>query len=214
MSALSTGCAAIEASQAAAAPAPQATALPTRDGAPRAPDTPPEARLAALPDADWGYLVAPQLSLEIPLPDRGGWQATEDDPRWVTVRHTPSGSVLAFRIWRAQRSVRLDDCERQLALWRPELREADSGGLIDQRRLSAPEGFHARLRMWVESGGTGVALATGAKTGRCYAGIFRTRATEVELARRLRLVGRGTFERVRFLGVEGMRRPDRPELPF
>lgn len=166
-----------------------------------------------LPGGSWGWLEARPFPLLVPVPDAAAWSVIERG-RWFVAQHRASDSTLAVRVWSAARRVSRDQCEAELLLGRPELRRLDGVSLVEEREGIGPEGFHSRVRVWGEGVGRGVALATGAAPGRCWAVVFRTRASPAELGRRLRLATDGTLSRMRWQSLQEAYAPSRAPLPF
>jgi hypothetical protein len=160
-----------------------------------------------LVDTDWGWLEVEAFSLGMPVPERGAWRVDTGSERWFSARHTRSGDELLVRAWSARRTVSRRECEEQLYLGRPELRQGAGGELLEERRLSEPAGFDVWLRAWADSVGAGTALAVGAGPGRCFAAVFRARGDEAEIGRALRLAADGIFERMRLRNVDETRGP-------
>src|SRR5690606_4447270 len=151
--------------------------------------------------------------LLVPVPDGAGWLVVARG-RWFVARHRTTDSTLAVRVWSAARRVSRDECEAELVLGRPDLRHPDGAFLLEEREGVGPAGFHGRTRVWRERAGQGVALATGAAPGRCWAIVFRTRAPPAGLGRRLRVATDGMLARVRWQSREEAHAPARAPLPF
>lgn len=146
--------------------------------------------------------------IELALPDKDGWQISEG-PSWWVADHRVSSSRLAFRTWRADRTVRRSECEAQARLARPTLPILHEEAVIDRRTLSAPADFDNELVLGVEPSALGIsgyALVIGAGVGRCYAAVFTTSVTgrdaELEVAARLGLVADRVLSDVRVRSVD------------
>lgn len=161
----------------------------------------------------WGWLEARPFPLLVPVPDAAAWSVIERG-RWFVARHRTTDSTLAVRVWSAARRVTRDECEAELLLGRPELRQPDGVSLVEEREGIGPVGFHSRVRVWNQGVGRGAALATGAAPGRCWAAVFRTQASPAELGRRLRLATDGMLSRMRWQSLQEAYAPSRAPLPF
>lgn len=150
------------------------------------------------------------MPVRISLPDPASWRASRDGS-FVVLDQRSTTSRIALRIWKAARLVRPGECEAEARLLRPTLPRPDPATLLDERTISAPEGFDVRLAVGVEEGPRrgvhGFALAVGAAVGRCYLGLYETWAegpTAPELvADRLALMVPGFIETLRVEGAEG-----------
>ncbi len=167
---------------------------------------PPSGR--ALLDADWGWLEASDCGVALMVPERAAWQL-EAGGRWCAARHAASGALLRVRTWTARRTVSRAECEKELFVSQSELRDGAEGELLEERAGTAPQGYDVWLRLWLDQAGEGVALATGAGPGECYAAVFRARGDEMKLGGELRLAADGMLSQVRLLGVEAVRAPER-----
>lgn len=144
------------------------------------------------------------------VPGPANWQS-QDTERWLTLSHAKSESTLALRTWRAARLVRIEECEKQARLWRPELPEIVADNVVDERSLSGPPGYAVRMTVLVrrlegESSIEGWALAFGAGIGKCYAALFSTRAegagAEAAIAERLVIASDRILPSVQEQGVD------------
>jgi len=114
------------------------------------------------------------------------------------------------RAWRAQTSVRPEDCERELRLWRPELPSLNPEEVFESRQLSLEGGYAARLSSGARSAPQAVVSGFAqlfASDGRsCIGLIFATAAQGDAAARavgeRLALVSRLVFERARRIEID------------
>ncbi len=155
-------------------------------------------------------VFGPRAGLSLRLPGPEDWQS-EDTERWLTLSHTQSESSLALRTWRAARLVRIEECEKQARLWRPELPEIVPDNVVDERSLSGPPDYAVRMTVLVrrvesESFIEGWALVFGAGIGKCYAAVFRTKAAgsgaEAAIAERLAIASDRILPSVQEQGVD------------
>jgi hypothetical protein len=163
----------------------------------------------ALLDADWGFLEASDCGVALMVPERAAWQP-QPGGRWCVARHAASGALLQVRTWSARRTVSRAECEKELFVSQRELRAGADGELLEERAGTAPRGYDVWLRLWLDQAGEGIALATGAGPGECYAAVFRARGDEMKLGGELRLAADGMLSHVELLGVEAVRAPERP----
>ena len=150
-------------------------------------------------------------SLEVPIPEAGGWQVDDRSTPWLVLRHPPTSSVLEPRTWRAPRLVERRECERQARLWRPDIPAAEPESVVERRPLAAPADHATEIVVGVgpapQAGGLrGYALAFGATVHRCYALVYTTHArgtgAETAIARRLGLVADEIAPRVRLRSID------------
>jgi hypothetical protein len=173
----------------------------------------PQTRVG-IADRGWGSIPSTRFSVTVSLPERKDWQIEAVREAWWTARHAPSSSELAVKTWPTARLSRREDCQKQIALWRPGAPnpEAEPASVVDRRALEAPAGFHTELVVGVRRvpGSTGeiegYALAVGHTIGKCYAALFTTRAAggnaEATVAERLALFGDGVLPRIQRTGIE------------
>jgi hypothetical protein len=182
-----------------ATPAPPPTPRPSADRAPRS---------RAL-DHGWGERVIWQVPVRVRLPDAATWHATTRGT-FTVLEHAPTHSSLTLRVTLAPRLVRPAECEADARLARPSLPgAADATAIVDERTITAPEGFDVRLVVGVEPAPKGVrgwALAVGAATSRCYVGAYETLGegplAAEEVADRLALAVSGILETMRVPNVD------------
>lgn len=150
--------------------------------------------------------------LEFPLPDAAGWR---HDPRqrqsWVA-RHLGTASTLIVRAWRHDDVARVEECEQQARLSRPDLPSPAPAEVIEERRQEIAGGYASRVTLFVrapERGGqalSGHALAFGSDARDCLLLAFSTsasgRAADLEIARRLGAIVQAVFGRARRLGID------------
>jgi hypothetical protein len=180
-------------------------------GRPPASEAPPEAVAAhGFLQGSAGRARSHRLDfpIELPLPDKPGWQIAEG-PTWFVADHRPSSSQLALRTWRADRVVRRSECEAQARLVRPTIPIVKDEEVVERRALTAPADFDNELVVGVEPnalGLSGYALVIGAGVGRCYAAVFTTsvrgKDAEPELAARLGLVVDRVLSHIRARSVD------------
>ena len=154
--------------------------------------------------------MSTQFSVVLPLPDQAQWRPDDRNPHWWTLQHRRSHSTIRIRAWRAARLVRPSECEEQARFWLPELPGLAPETVLDERRLSSPEGYTTRLVVGVQPGDgervEGFVLAFGATVRRCLAMVFSTDATGVgataEVGHRLRMAADDVFGRARVRSVD------------
>lgn len=190
----------------ASAPAPKPAHEPPPP--PPAPKTSP-----GIADKAWGSVASQRFSVMIALPERKDWQVEDVREAWWTARHAASSSELAVKTWRTSRLSRREDCQKQIALWRPKAPnpEAEPGSIVDRRALDAPAGYQTELVVGVRRAGAGgeiegYALAVGHTIGQCYAALYTTRAlganAEATVGERLALFGDAVLPRIERIGIE------------
>lgn len=189
-------------------PPPASPAAPLPPQPPPAPKTSP-----GIADRAWGTVTSARFSVTLALPERKDWQIEDVKETWWTARHAPSASELAVKTWRTSRLARREDCQKQIALWRPKAPnpEAQPATVVDRRPLDAPAGYQTELVVGVRRTGNegeieGYALAVGHTIGQCYAALYTTRAVggsaEATVGERLALFGDAVLPRIQRLGVE------------
>lgn len=115
-----------------------------------------------------------------------------------------------LRVWKAPRLVRPAECEAEARLLRPALPHVEPSALLDTRRITAPRDYDVHLAVAVaetpDRGVHGFALAVGAAVGRCYLGLYETRAegpsAAEQVADRLATMVPGFIETVEIDGAE------------
>lgn len=158
-------------------------------------------------------LEAKGQGLEFPLPDAAGWRLDGRERHSWVARHLPSSSQLVVRAWRFEDIARPEDCERQARLWRRELpRLAPSEQIAEAEQLLAGA-YRSRVTVGVrrakrEPGRLlGHVLAFGSDARDCLLVAFSTTATGASaravIAKRLAIVERTVFQRLRRLDIEG-----------
>jgi hypothetical protein len=160
-------------------------------------------------DHDWGERTLTRIPVTLKLPDATAWHARASGS-FTELSHAPSSSLLTFRIERASRLVRPEECEAAARLARPTLPLLDASSVVERRKLAAPPGFDTRLVVGVvpREGARvlGVALAIGAATGRCYVASYETESRGAgapeRVAERLAIIVSGVFETLRTPGAE------------
>jgi hypothetical protein len=122
--------------------------------------------------------------------------------------HRQSESRLVVRAWQHDSVARVEDCERQARLWRPDLPELEPAGVVDVRQATLAGSYESQVRVGVLAHGSelfGYALAFGSDARSCLMLAFSTAASGPGAARviaeRLSIISRGVFERVRRLGI-------------
>jgi len=149
-------------------------------------------------------------NLELTLPDSAGWRHDGRQKHSWLARHAATGSSLLVRSWRAEKSARPEDCERELRLWRPELPSLSQEERFESRQLSLDGGYTAQASSGARAVPQGVvsgfAQLFGSDGRSCIGLIFSTAAQGDAAARavgeRLALVSRLVFERARHIGIE------------
>ncbi|HMJ15627.1 MAG TPA: hypothetical protein VK524_29625 [Polyangiaceae bacterium] len=171
--------------------------------------------------ASWRSVTLPRFALVVPLPEFAEWSIDDTSERWFVARHEGSRSELRVRGWSAARLGSDEQCESQARAWLPSIPEPAPDDAVEIRRLRSPSGYHGRVIAGVRLAQDGAelegyALAFGAAVGRCYAAVFRTRATgaraEWLVGASLAVVAGGLLERVEATRVED--RAPHPRFPF
>ncbi|MBX3128977.1 MAG: hypothetical protein KF718_19835 [Polyangiaceae bacterium] len=148
---------------------------------PATPPPPPAAAQPLLPAGSAERVASARTGLSVTLPSAGSWRI-DDGARWLVASHAESRSELSLRVWRAHRRVRIEECRAQVALWRPEFPTWSETEVLDQRDLQAPKDFAGTVTVLVRpvvgsSELEGWVVAFGASIDKCFAGLFRTRAS-------------------------------------
>ena len=150
--------------------------------------------------------------LEFPLPDARGWRRdTREKQSWVA-RHRASASVLVVRAWQQDSIARIDDCERQARLWRPELPVVDAAEIVDAHEQRLAGTYEGQVTLWLQPGMSpegaalfGHALAFGSDARSCLMIAFSTSASGPmatnTVAERLGAVTQAVFGRARRLDI-------------
>jgi hypothetical protein len=163
-------------------------------------------------DGRFGSVEATGQGLELDLPDAEGWRRDPRDQRSFVAVHAGTSSRLLVRTWRADSTVRPEDCECELRQLRPELPALTPEERVEERSSSVAGYAAARLVAGVvpslESAGVldGYALLFGSDGRRCLALIYSTSAQGEAAPRiigeRLAAMTRISFERARRLGID------------
>ena len=190
-------------------------ASPPPAAPPEQPPAPAPAPLSRVGIADraWGSVESARFSLRIALPERKDWQIEAQREAWWTARHAGSSSELSVKTWRTARLSRREDCQKQIALWRPQAPNpaAEPATVVDRRELALPAGYRTELVVGVRraTGGgeiEGYAVAVGHTIGQCYAALYTTRAfgtrAEATVGERLALFGDAVLPRIERVGIE------------
>lgn len=143
------------------------------------------------------------------LPDPRSWRASREGT-FVVLEQRSTSSRVVLRVWKAARLVRPAECEAEARLARPTLPRPEPTTVLDERPITAPEGYDVRLVVAVEEGPRrsvhGYALAVGAAIGRCYLGSYETWAegpsAPEHVADRLAAMVPGFIETLRVEGAE------------
>lgn len=191
-----------------------ASAPPPKPEPPPPPPPPPAVQSrVAIADKDWGSVSSARFSVTVSLPERKDWQIEDVREPWWTARHAGSSSELAVKTWRTSRLSRREDCQKQVALWRPKAPnpEAAPATVVDRRALESPAGYQTELVIGVRKSAQpgeieGYALAVGHTLGQCYAALYTTRASggnaEATVGERLALFGDAVLPRIQRTGIE------------
>jgi hypothetical protein len=172
------------------------------------PQLPPTAS-SDLARETWESVPVSDMPLEISLPGGRRWRQSRSGS-FALFEDARTRSRLAVRVWRAARLVQPAHCEAEARLARPDLVAVEPSTVIEERAISAPQGFHGVLRVAAvpaEVGRVrGVVVAVGAAVGRCYFAGFETwsegeHAAET-VAERLAAMVSSTFDVVRIVEVE------------
>lgn len=180
---------------------------------PPPPPPPPPKSSVGIADRAWGSATSARFSVTISLPERKDWQIEDVRETWWTARHTASASELSVKTWRTSRLARREDCQKQVALWRPKAPnpEAEPASVVDRRPLESPAGYHTELVVGVRRAGKdgeieGYAFAVGHTIGQCYAALYTTRAhggnAEATVGERLALFGDAVLPRIERTSIE------------
>ncbi|HEX4477851.1 MAG TPA: hypothetical protein VH142_22335 [Polyangiaceae bacterium] len=163
----------------------------------------------ALSNGDFGTLRSARFSLQLPLPDYGGWSIDDRSNRWLVATHATSESALYVRAWREGSVVAHQTCEAAARSWRPDLLGPSAAALTARRKLDAPAGFDTEVGFGVvpaNGGLSGVAAAFGARIRDCVVLVFTTHVSgadaERALAARLAFVTERVFGEAQRLKVE------------
>lgn len=187
-------------------PGPPANAAPAAPPPSASTTTPATSNLEGPLEAVFG----PRAGLSVELPTASSWSA-EDSERWLVLSHPASASKLALRTWRAARRVRVEECESQTRLWRPDVPVVEGDTVIDQRTLTSPSGFSGRMTALArategDAAIEGWVLAFGVTIGRCFAAVFQTRGAgpgaEAAVANRLATITDRVLTSVQEHGVD------------
>jgi hypothetical protein len=174
-------------------------------------DAPEPAAPPELGDLRWGLARSARHSLELPLPERESWSLDDRSTPWLVARHERTRSELIARLWRAERLVRPEDCERQARLWNRAIPEVVADAVIEARRAPTPPGWTTELTVGAERAASGhelrgYALAFGSSVGRCYALVYTTVAAgagaQASVGRRLAIVADEIVPRVRVRSID------------
>jgi hypothetical protein len=144
------------------------------------------------------------------LPLRSEWKRVEAGAEtasaWWSLEHGASGARLDVKRWRATRSVRVDDCEHDLGLSRPEV--VDQAAIVEHVPVEVSDGAALRVAgVFRSSPGelSGFSVLIWATPRSCAAAYLSTRATgqnaEASVAEQLSLFAR-SLETLNELGVE------------
>jgi hypothetical protein len=198
----------------------QNAAAPARE--PR-PGPEPRARPAPsfpLLDAEWGRLQVEALALSLELPDARGWRHGGGRD-WVRLVHSSSESSIEVRRFRAEATVRPEDCATRAGFPPDPPSGEEDAELLDRRLIEG----HAGLRIQVTTGVgppgpdgtlTGAVGAAAAGFRVCVALRLRTQVRgeggAAELARRLALFTERVVPSVALIDIESrIRPPGEPE---
>jgi hypothetical protein len=177
-------------------------------GTPAIPQRPPPEPSELALDT-WESVVVSDMPLEIPLPGGARWRQSRSGS-FAVLEDARTRSKLVVRVWRAARRVQPAECEAEARLARPDLVVVEPSALIEERAISAPQGFHGMLRVAAAPAEVGrvkgVVVAVGAAVGRCYFAGLET-SSEGEhaaetVADRLLVMVSATFETLRIIEVE------------
>lgn len=163
-------------------------------------------------DGGFRSIEAIGQGLEFPLPDAQGWRRDSREKRSWVARHRQTTSTLVVRSWEHDDVARIEDCERQARAWRPNLPEAASEEVLEQREQVLAGVYRARVVLFVRAatpapGSTlsGHALAFGSDARSCLMLAFSTAASgpraKSDVAERLAIVAQGVFGRARRVGI-------------
>ncbi len=180
----------------------------TAPNSPPAPPRPAEAPIEAAFAPGFGERELERVPAIVTLPDPRAWHASASGT-FTLLEHRATQSRLALRVTLAPRLVRPEQCEAEARLARPSLPGGDASSVVEQRKLTAPQGFDVRLVVGVEPKGTGVhgyALGVGAATSRCYVAAYETESSGAHaaetVAERLAVVVSSVFETLRVPNAE------------
>lgn len=178
----------------------------------RAAEVPEPAAAAPAPSFSGSFRVieATGQSLTFPLPDAGGWRRDTREARSWVAFHRATQSRLVVRAWRHDAIARVEDCEQQARLWRPELPAMAPGDLVEDRQVTLAGTYASRVSLGVvaDEGASlqGHALAFGSDARDCLMLAFSTAASGPGASRavagRLGLIAERVFGRVHRLAID------------
>lgn len=157
-------------------------------------------------------IEARSQSLTFPLPDPGGWRRDRAETRSWVASHDATGSRLLVRAWQHDAIARIEDCERQARLWRPELPALGPEELVEVKQATLAGSYTSQVSVGILAEDPaapdtlhGHALAFGSDARSCLLLAFSTAASGPEalrvLAERLGVISQGVFGGVRRLQI-------------
>lgn len=151
-------------------------------------------------------------SLTFPLPDPGGWRRDPRETRSWVAAHRATASRLVVRAWQHDAVARVEDCERQARLWRPDLPVLAPFDVVEARQATLAGTYTSQVSVGVQAEEAlmdtlrGHALAFGSDARSCLMLAFSTTASGPGalgvVAERLGVISETVFGGVRRLGIE------------
>lgn len=194
-----------------APPAPSAPVVAPTDVADTDPAPPVE-----LPQGFSGssrVIEARGQSLTFPLPDAAGWRRDRGETRSWVASHPATTSRLVVRAWQHDAIARIEDCERQARLWRPELAVLGPEALVEAKRVTLAGSYTSEVSVGILADDPatpdalhGHALAFGSDARRCLMLAFSTAASGPGalrvVAERLGIISEAVFGGLRRLEID------------
>jgi len=152
-------------------------------------------------------------SLAFPLPDAGGWRRDRAETRSWVASHPATASRLVVRAWQHDAIARVEDCERQARLWRPELPVLGPDDLVEVKQATLAGSYTSQVSVGIVAEDPaapdtlqGHALAFGSDARSCLMLAFSTGAAGPGalrvVAERLGVISQGVFGGVRRLQID------------
>lgn len=152
-------------------------------------------------------------SLTFPLPDADGWRRDRRETRSWVASHSATASRLLVRAWQHDAIARVDDCERQARLWRPELPVLGPEELVETKQATLAGSYASQVSVGILAEDPaapdtlqGHALAFGSDARSCLVLAFSTAASGPGalrvVAERLGVISEAVFRGARRLEID------------
>lgn len=150
--------------------------------------------------------------LAFPLPDAGGWRRERGEKQSWVAAHPATASRLVVRAWQHDAIARIEDCERQARLWRPELPLLGPEERVETKHVTLAGTYASQVSVGILAEPAeaetlrGHALAFGSDARSCLMLAYSTVASGPGalrvIAERLGAVSEAVFAGVRRLQIE------------